>query len=148
VPRRGTRAYNAATLRAHVKRLLGELHGLTLAAVALGHIRSILPEEAVLTIDNVVVGVPWRFRLDLSAVTNEELAQAVARIRPARRGRPLGHRRPVANLKLMQRIEAAVAAGEGSVRAVCERIAKRHGMSAEGLRRQYRTYRKRIDVPV
>jgi hypothetical protein len=149
MPRRNTRAYYAATLLAHVKRVFGDLEHSRLQQ-RLDHLRSVLPDTAALRIiDNTRVGEPfWRFDLDVSAVSTEELARAAARIRPARRGRPLGHLRPIENIKWMKRIDAAVDAGEGSVRAICERIAKRHGVSAEGLRKQYRRYRQQRSLPI
>jgi hypothetical protein len=149
MPRRNTRAYYTATLLAHVKRVFAEPAHHRMQQ-RLDHLRSVLPDAAVLRlIDNTKLGEPlWRFDLDVSAVSTEELASAAARIKPARRGRPLGHRLPIENLKLMKRIDAAVDAGEGSVRAVCERIADRHGISAEGLRKQYRRYCKQRSVPI
>lgn len=149
MPRRNTRAYYTATLLAHVKRVFSEPTHHRMQQ-RLDHLRAVLPDEVILKItDNTRVGEPlWRFELDTSAVSTEELASAAARIKPARRGRPLGHRRPIEDVKLMKRIDAAVDAGEGSVRAVCERIANRHGISAEGLRKQYRRYRIQRSAPI
>jgi hypothetical protein len=166
MPRRGTRAAFIAALQGYATRVFQRLilellnreyeqrlrdltadyeQQMKVFRAELRDLKLVLPPDVVLSVresspaDERVMYVSLNF----DAISTQELAQAVDRIAPAPRGRPKGRGSSLANLALIEKLHAAVEAGEGSIRSVSERIAKRSGVPAETLQKQYRRYRKR-----
>jgi hypothetical protein len=149
MPRRGTRAYLTQTLQAYVRRVFENLRPHNNFQKQLDMLWELMPADATLKVvaNDIDAEAPWTVDLKVEGVSTEELADAVARIALAPPGRPKGQRRPLSNVALMEKIEAEVEAGKGSVRTASERLAKRAGVPAETLRKQYRRYRK-SGVPI